>query len=158
MFLKALSPRTVISGVLASISEFGLTYNIVHDNKQTAMSILRLATCLFSFVVVVPSLIMSDSLWPYELQPTRFPCHSPSPRACSNSCPCPLNQGCHPTILSSVVPFSFCPQSFQASESFRMSQFFTWGGQSIGASALASVLPMNIWGWFTLGLTGLISL
>ena len=77
-----------------------------------------------------------------------------SPGICSNSCP--LSQWCHPTLLSSVAPFSFCPQSLPASGSFPMSQLFTSGGQIIGASA--SVLPMNIQGWFPVGLTGLISL
>ena len=80
----------------------------------------------------------------------------PSPRACSNSCP--LNQWCHPTISSSVIPFSSCLQSFPTSGSFAVSQFFASGGQSIEASALASVLPKNIQDWFPLGLTGLISL
>ena len=100
--------------------------------------------------------VLSDSLWPYRLQHARLPCPSPTPRACSNSCP--LSQWCHPTISSSVVPFSSCFQSFPASGSFPMSQFFTSGGTSIGASALASVLPMNIQDWFPWGLTGLISL
>ena len=77
-------------------------------------------------------------------------------QSCSNSCP--LSRWCHPTISSSVIPFSSCLQSFPASRSFQMSQFFTSDGQSIGASALASVLPMNIQDWFPLGLTGLISL
>ena len=99
---------------------------------------------------------MSDSLWPHGLQHARFPCPSPSPRACTNSCP--LNQWCHPTISSSVVPFSSCLQCFPASGSFPMSQLFAAGGQSIGASASASVLPMNIQAWFPLGLTCLISL
>ena len=99
--------------------------------------------------------VMSNSLRPYGLQHARFPCPSPAPGACSNSCP--LNQWCHPTFLSSVVPFSSCPQSFLASGSFQMSQFFASGGQSIGASASVSVLPMNIQDWFPLGLTGLIS-
>ena len=83
-------------------------------------------------------------------------CPSPSPRVCPSSCP--LNQWCHPTISSSVALFSFCLQSFPASGSFPMSQQFTSGGQSIGAPATASVLPMNIQGWFPLGWTGLISL
>ena len=90
------------------------------------------------------------------LQHARPPCPSPTPRACSNSCP--LSQRCHPTILCSVTPFSSCPQSFRASDSFQMSHLFLLDGQSIGASVLASVLPMNIQGWFPLGLTGLISL
>ena len=93
---------------------------------------------------------------PHGLQHTRLPCPSPSPGACSNSCP--LSWWCHPTILYSVIPFSSCPQSFAASESFPMSQFFTSGGQSIGTSTSASALPINIQGWFPLGLNGLISL
>ena len=98
---------------------------------------------------------MSDSLWPHGLQHTRLPCPSPSPRACSNSCP--LSWWCHPTISSSVVPpFSSYLQSFLASGSFPISQLFSPGGQSVGASE--SVLPMNIQAWFLLGLTDLISL
>ena len=97
--------------------------------------------------------VMSDSLRPHGMQHTRLPCPSPTPGACSNSCP--LSQWCHPTISSSVFPFSSCLQSFLLSGSFPMSQFFTWGGQNIGASA--SVLPMNIQDWFPLGLTGWIS-
>ena len=85
----------------------------------------------------------------------QLPCPSPTPRACSN--PCPSNLWCHPTI-SSVIPFSSCLQSFPASGSFLMSELFTSGGQSSGTSASASVLPVNIHGWFHLGLTGLISL
>ena len=99
---------------------------------------------------------MSNSLQPHGLQHARLPCPSPFPRACSNSCP--LNQWCHPTISSSVIPFSSCLQSIPASGSFPMSHPFTSGGQSIGASASASVLPMNFQGWFLLGWTGLISL
>jgi len=97
---------------------------------------------------------MSDSLQYHGQQHARLPCFSLSPRVCSNTCP--LNPWCHPTISSSVVPFSFCLQSFPASGSFPMNQFFASGGQSIRASA--SVLPMNIHGWFPSGLTGLISL
>ena len=90
------------------------------------------------------------------LQPTRFPCPSPTPRACSNSCP--SSWWCHPTISSSVIPFSSYLQSFPASGSFTMSQFFASSGQRIGVSASASVLPMNIQDWFPLGWTGWISL
>ena len=97
--------------------------------------------------------VVSDSLWPHGLQLARLPCPSPSPRVCSNSCP--SSPWCHPTISSSVVPFSFCPQSFPASGSLPMSQLFTSGGQSIGTSV--SVLPMNIQSWFPLGLTDLTS-
>ena len=99
--------------------------------------------------------VVSDSLWPHGLQHFRPPCPSPTPGACLNSCP--LSRWCHPTISSSVVPFSSCPQSFPASGSFPMSQFFPSGGQSIGVSA-SSVLPMNIQNWYPLGLTGWISL
>ena len=100
--------------------------------------------------------VMSGSLQPHGLQHTRLPCPSPTPRACSNSCP--SSQWCHPTISSSVIPFFSCLQSFPASGSFPVSQFFTSGGQSITVSASASVLPMNIQGWFPLGLSGWISL
>ena len=99
--------------------------------------------------------VMSDSLQPHGLQHARLPCPSLSLRACSNSCS--LSWCCHPTILPSVIPFS-CLQFFPASWSFLMSQLFTSGGQNIGVSASASVLPMNIQGWFPLGLTDLISL
>ena len=97
-----------------------------------------------------------NSLSPHGLQHTRLRCPSPAPGAFSNSGP--SSQWCHPTISFSVVPFSSCLQSFPASGSFLLSQFFPSGGQSIGASASASVLPVNIQDWFTLGLTGLISL
>ena len=116
-------------------------------NKELGNIISLMLLLTFSHSVV------SDSLWPCGLQHTRLPCPSPSPGVCSNSCP--LSWWCHPTISSSVVPFS-CPQYFPALGSFPVSQLFTSGGQSIGA--LASVLPMNICGWFPLGLTGLISL
>ena len=96
------------------------------------------------------------SLQPHGLQHARPLCPSPSPRACSNSCP--SHQWCHPTISSSVIPFSSCLQYFWASGSFPLNQFFASGGQSIGASVSASVLPMIIQGWSPLGLTGLISL
>ena len=99
---------------------------------------------------------VSDSLQPHGMQHTRLPCPSASPGACSNSCQ--LSWWCHPTISSSVVSFSSCLQSFPASGSFPMSQFFPLGGQSIGASAASSVPPVNILDWFPLGLTGLISL
>ena len=97
---------------------------------------------------------MSNSLQPHGLQHARLPCPSLSPRVCSNSCP--LSHWCHPAISSSVTSFSSCPQSFPASGSFPMSWLFTSGGQINGATV--SVLPMNIQGWFPLGLIGLISL
>ena len=103
--------------------------------------------------------VVSDSLQPHRLQHARFPCPSQIPRACSDSCP--LSESWHPTISSSVVPFSSCLQSFPASRSFLMSWLFfdhSSGGQSITASASSSVLPINIQDWFPLGLTSLISL
>ena len=96
------------------------------------------------------------TLQPHELQHARSPCPSPTPGVHSNSCP--LSQWCHPAISSSGVPFFSCPQSLPASESFPMSQLFTWGGQSIRTSASASVLPMNSQDRFPLGLTDWISL
>ena len=108
------------------------------------------------YVLVVQLLSHVRLLWPHRLHRTRVPCPSSSPGVRSNSFP--LSWWCHPTISSSVVPFSSCPQSFPASGSFLMSWLFASGGQSIGASASASVLPVNIQGWFPLGWTGLISL
>ena len=108
-------------------------------------------TRLFSSVHFGRS-VVSDSLRPHGLQHARPPRPSPTPRVYSNLCP--LSQWCHPTISSSVNPFSFCLQSFPASGSFEMSQFFASGGQSIGVSASASVLPLNIQDWFPLGWTG----
>ena len=100
--------------------------------------------------------VLSDSLGPHESQHTRPPCPSPTPGVHSNSHP--SSQWCHPAISSSVVPFSSCPQSLPASESFPMSQLFTWGGQSTGVLALAWVLPMNTQYWCPLEWTGWISL
>ena len=108
------------------------------------------------YLLLFSDSVKSDSLWPHGLQYARSPRPSLSPGVCSNSRP--FSQWCHPTISSSVVPFSSCLQSVPASGSFPVSQFFASGGQSIGASASASVHPMNIWGWFPLGCTGLISL
>ena len=99
---------------------------------------------------------MSNYLRAHGLHHTRLPCSSLSPWVCLNSCP--LSQWCHPTISFSVTPFSSCLQSFPPSGSFPMSQLFASGGQRTGASASASVFPMNIHDWFPLGLTGLISL
>ena len=120
----------------------GLT--IIHSNHYSISSVQ------FSHSV------MSDSLRPHELQHTRPPCPSPTPGLYSNSCP--SSQWYHPTISSSVVPFSSCPQSLPASGSFPMSQLFTWGGQSIGVSASTSVLPMNTQDLSLSGWTGWISL
>ena len=100
--------------------------------------------------------VMSDSLRPHEPQHARPPCPSPTPRVYPN--PCPLSQWCRPTIVSSVIPFSSCPQSFPTSGSFPMSQLFASGSQSIGVSVSTSVLPMNTQGWSPLGWTGWIAL
>ena len=100
--------------------------------------------------------VKSDSLPPHESQHTRPPCPSPAPRVYSNTCP--SSRWCHPAISSSVVPFSSCPQSLLASGSVPMSQLFTWGGQSTGVSASASVLQMNTQDWSALGWTDWISL
>ena len=111
---------------------------------------------LIFFCLLFSHSVMSDSLWPQGLQHVRLPWPPPSPGACSNSCP--SSRWCHPNILSSVSPFSSCLQSFAPSGSFQMSQFFAPGGQSIGVSASAWVLPVNIQDWFPLGWTGWISL
>ena len=100
--------------------------------------------------------VVSDSLWPHELQHARPPCPSPTPAVHPN--PRPLCRWCHPTISSSVIPFSSCPQSFPASESFQMNQLSTSGGQSIRVSASTSVLPMNTQDWSPLGWAGWISM
>ena len=100
--------------------------------------------------------VVSDSLWPHELQRTRLHCPSPTPRVHTNSCP--SSQWCHPTISSSVVPLLLCPKSFPESGSFPMSQLFTSGSQSIGVSASTSVFPMNTQDWSPLVWTGWISL
>ena len=127
---------------------------INHFSSQKTKKSIYLTFSLPSHIILFLMFscsVMSNSLWPRELQHTRLPCPSPTPGVCSNSCP--LIQWCHPTISSSVIPLSSYPQSFPATGSFPMSWLF---GQSIRASA--SVLPMNIQGWFPLGLTGLISL
>ena len=133
----------------------------------TCSSLLKMPTKLYHILLYVVYFlkkdsiqfshsVMSDSLRPHELQHARPPCPSPTPGAHSNSCP--LSPWCHPAISSSVVPFSSCPQSLPASESFPTSQLFAWGGQSIGVSASASVLQMNTQDWSPLGWTGWISL
>ena len=149
-------------GRLQSIQSLRVRQNWAHMsmhlllNKKKSVSI-----CLKFFNYFLENFqfscsVVSDSLWPHGLQHARLSCPSPIPGACSNSCP--YSRWCHPTISSSVVPFSSCLQFFPASGSFLMSQFFASGGQSIGALASASVLPMNIQDWFPLGLTGWISL
>ena len=118
---------------------------IIHKGQDTEITFLL----LFSLY------IMANSLWPYGLQCARFPCSPLSPGICSN--PCPSSRWCHPTIRSSVAPLSSCPHSFPASGSFPISHLLASSGQSMGPSASASVLPMNIQVWFPLEWTGLIS-
>ena len=120
------------------------------------MYLLLLLDAMFHISVQFNCSVTSDYLRPHGLQHARLPCPSSTPIVYSNSCP--LSQWYHPTISSFVVPFSSCFQSFAASGYFPMSQFFSSGGQSIGASALASVLPLNTQGWYPLELTDLFSL
>ena len=122
-----------------------MTFTVLNTSTNTERIL-----CQFSRSVV------SDSLWPHELQHAKPPCPSPTPGVHPTSSP--LSRWCHPAFSSSVVPFSSCSQSLPASESFPMSQLFTWGGQSFGVSALASVLPMNTQDWSPLEWTSCISL
>ena len=128
------------------------SHRVGHDGSDLAAA----AAAANSISVQFSLSVVSDSLRPHESQHARPPCPSPAPRVHSKSCP--SCQWCHPAISSSVIPFSSCPQSLPASESFPMSQPFAWGGQSTGVSALASVLPMNTQDWFLLEWTGWISL
>ena len=134
---------------MVSLFKSSKLLNQTASNRKT---VARKQTCDCCCSIAV----VSDSFWTHRLQLIRLHCSSPSPRVYSNSCP--LSRWCYTTISSSVFPFFSCPQFLPASGAFPMSQLFASGGQSIGASALASVLQMNIQGWFSLGLTGLISL
>ena len=128
-------------------------------SKITVGTLICISCALFCFQfssVQFSRSVVSDSLRPHELQHARPPCPSLTSGVHPN--PCPLSQWCHPTISSSVVPFSSCPQSVPASGSFQMSQLFASGGQSIGVLASTSVFPMNTQDWSPLGLTGWISL
>ena len=127
-----------------------LDIHFPHSNLKSQISYYS------PFLGPCSQLVVSNSLRPRGLQHARLPCPSPTPKGCSNSCP--SSQWCHPAISSSVVPFSSCLQSFPASGSFSMSQFFASGGQSIAVSASTSVFPLNIQDWFPLQLTGWISL
>ena len=125
-------------------------------SSRSSLCILDINSYQIHDLLLFSCSVMSNFLRPHGLQNARLPCPSPSPRGCSNSCP--LSQWCHPTHSSFVFPFSSWLHSFPASGSFPMSQLFTSGGQSIGTPASASVLPMNIQGWFPLGWTGCIFL
>ena len=144
--------RVYITGHVGSW--FSPTRDQTHTLLQWKHGVLTTGPLEVHLLLLFSCSVVSDSLQPHGLQHARLPCPLPSPRPCSNSCP--LSQWYHPTISSSVILFSSCLQSFPASGSFLMSWLFAWGGQNIGASAL--VLPMNIQGWFPLGLTDLISL
>ena len=124
------------------------------ENSEQAWSFLLFTLTVPNLLLLFSHPVMADYLQPRGLQHARLPCTSLFPGVCLNSCP--LSQWCHTTISSSVSPFFSCPQSFPVSRSLPMSLFFALGGQRIGT--LASVLPMNIQGWFPLGLTGLIYL
>ena len=130
-------------------TSFDRTHVYVSPSPFAGTSTTFLIMLLFSCSVV------SDSLWPHGLQHTRLPCLPLSPSVCSNSCP--LSRWCYPTVRFFVLPFPSCLQSFSASGSFPMSRLFASGGQSIAASASASVFPMNIQRWFPLWLTSFIS-
>jgi len=134
------------------IKKFNQGHRVGEQQKQKLNNDLsnKITSVQFSHSVV------SNSLRPHELQHARPPCPPPTPRDHSNSCP--SSRWCHPAISSSVVPFSSCPQSLAASESFPMSQLFSWGSQSTGVSASAPVLPMNTQDWSPLQWIGWISL
>ena len=139
------------------VTENTHTHNVCGKRifKKSGYVYIRITDSLSDQFSSVQS-VLSDSLQPHELQHARPPCPSQTPGVYSNSCP--SSWWCHPAISSSVIPFSSCPQSLPASESFPMSQLFTWGGQSIGVSASASVLPMNTQDLSPSGWTGWISL
>ena len=148
--MDTVSPIALLTAGSLLNGEIWVYYYYGFHNKYIMYSSHMLIIILFT-----PS-VVSNSLWPYGLQHTRLPCPSPSPGACSNSCP--LSQWCHPTISTFVVPFSSCPQSFLASGYFLMNWLFISGGQIIQVSASASVLPMNSQCWLPLGLSGWIPL
>ena len=151
LFSKAGCSMNILEKVVKSW-QYLCSHNIQKHRRpmESCLPIIQLSSVQFSCSV------MSDSLRPHGLQHTRPPCPSPTPGACLNSGP--LSQWCYPTISSSVVPFSSHLQSFPESGSFPMSHLFASGGQSIGVSTSASILPMNIQDWFPLGWTGWISL
>ena len=154
--LRCCDLKMRLSCTLVSLSSlFFVVQPLSHVQLFVTSGTARLLYLPFSSVQFSRS-VMSNSLQPHEPQHARPPCPSPTPGVHPN--PCPSSRWCHPTISSSVIPFSSCPQSFPASESFPMSQLFTWGGHSIGVSASTSALPMNTQDWSPLGWTGWISL
>ena len=148
LVLVLINPHYVFNGIpkkeLFKIFPKILMLAMIINSSDTHLLLLQFSS--------VQSRSCVHSLRPHESQHTRPPCPSPTPRVYSNSCP--SSRWCHPAISSVVVPFSSCPQSLPASGSFPVSQLFAWSGQSIGISALASVLPMNTQGWSPLGWTG----
>ena len=155
---STLSPNWALLLFFLIVKRNMVTWDNVHitwDNEimYSPCPVLTLGYSCFQFSSVQS--VVSDSLWPHESQHARPPC-PPTPRVYPN--PCPSSRRCHPAISSLVVPLSSCAQSLPASGSFPMSQRFTWGGQSIGVSASASVLPMNTQDWSPLAWTGWISL
>ena len=132
------------------------TKNVKRELRYIRTKFLHFIDTQFSSIQLFSRSVVSDSLRPHESQHARSPCPSPSPGVHSNSRP--LSRWCHPAISSSVVPFSSCPQSPSASESFPMSQLFAWGGQSTGVSVLTSFLPKSTQSWSPLEWTGWISL
>ena len=164
MYLEWENKSQQINGRFVELSPFRLQISFTKSTWNVYLEMIpacNLTSSLYPEHPKTPccccfSVVVSDSLWPHELQNARLFCPSLSPWVCPNSCS--LSQWCHPTSSSSVAPFSSWLQFFPASGSFPMSQLFASGGQSIGASASASVLLVNIQDWFPLGLTGLISL
>ena len=146
------------SGTLNFVDYRGLEHKCVRKHQEPFFHVWKTPKYLpiSSVQFMFSHSVMSDCLRTHESQHARPPCPSPTPGVHSNSCP--LSRWCHPAISCSVIPFSSCPQSLPASESFPISQLFAWGGQSTGLSALAWVLPMNTQDWFPLGWTGWTSL
>ena len=151
--LERKNPSFFLALIFSEASSCRTRRKVIKISKEINV---RVCLCVMEQSVQFSHSVMSDSLQPHELQQARLPCSSPTPGACSNSCS--LNQWRHPTISSSVIPFYSCLQSFPVSGSFSRSLFYTSSGQSIGASASASGLPMTIQNWVPLGLTDLISL
>ena len=144
---------------LSQVRFFATPWTAAHQASLSitnSPSLLKLMSIKSDMCIQFSCSVVSEFLWPHGLQHARPPCPLPTPWVYPNSCP--LSWWCHPTISSPVVPFSSCPQSFPASESFPISQLLASGGQSIGVSASTSVLPMNAQDWYPLGWTGWISL